>query len=205
MDDARELAEALRAATRAQHRTVDSSAVMRPLLRPGLSVAQYTHALRALYRAMAACEAALRAAAPVWSAAGLDWHPRLRKTAWLADDLAALGEAPPPVSPAPLRLDTLPRCAGALYVLEGSTRGGQVLLTRLRAGAAPARALRYFAGYGADTARRWEGYWHELDAVARWDAAARAEACEAARETFGVFERCLIERRPDSRRRAGAA
>ena len=87
---------------------------------------------------------------------------------------------------------------GALYVLEGSALGGQVITRALAgSGLAPERGTAYFHGWGAATGAMWrdfrgvlEGELDSPDAIAR--------ACEAARQTFDtltpLLETALHER-----------
>lgn len=94
------------------------------------------------------------------------------RLAHLRRDLLALGEAEE-------TLDRLPRCEaaaalasdagaalGSLYVMEGSTLGGQ-LLARAVAGApwAPAGGLTYFSPYGSETGRMWRTFQAVLNAT----------------------------------------
>ena len=93
---------------------------------------------------------------------GSDWLHEREKTPLLAADLAFFARD----------LAELPRCselpsaatpaqvAGVMYVLEGSTLGGQLLsrhferLLSVRPGAGGA----FFAGYGARTGSMWRGF-----------------------------------------------
>ena len=96
-------------------------------------------------------------------------RPR-RKLHLLRDDLLHLGmrseaiEALPLCSPSvaiALRAEAL----GALYVVEGSTLGGQVIARHVRRALGPALAgggLRYFTAYGARTGAMWRAFCDEL-------------------------------------------
>jgi len=84
----------------------------------------------------------------------------------LAADLAALGTGTPHAIPALLpRLPTFAHALGALYVLEGSTLGGQVILRDVerRLGRQISRATRFFNGRGPATGPAWQGFRAALD------------------------------------------
>jgi heme oxygenase len=53
-------------------------------------------------------------------------------------------------------LATGPQLLGAMYVLEGSTLGGQVLARQLAKAGSDLR--RYFMGYGDQTGPRWKAF-----------------------------------------------
>jgi heme oxygenase len=82
-----------------------------------------------------------------------------------ARDLAALGRSPREIARLPLclaaaRLVRSPEAAiGSLYVLEGSTLGGQII-SRGLAGAPwlPAEGLGYFDPYGVATGTMWRQF-----------------------------------------------
>jgi heme oxygenase len=94
-----------------------------------------------------------------------DLDLRLAKTAWLETDLLALGLAT-------TDLESLPRCSalpdlpdepsalGCLYVIEGSTLGGQIIGPHFRRtlGMEPSEGGRFFAGYGPETATLWRAF-----------------------------------------------
>lgn len=151
----------------------------------------YRALLRRFYTLYEPLEARLGTAAD-WSGAGWDFDAR-RKTEWLREDLRALGTSQTELQSWP-RATTLPgvedfgAAVGALYVLEGSTLGGQVISRQFREklGVTPERGGKFFHGYGDATGRRWRefGQWAEAQG-------ARSEisdtAVRGARETFGAF------------------
>jgi heme oxygenase len=103
------------------------------------------------------------AALAPWLAAvpGLDYQARRRGPA-LDRDLAHLGEAAPapcPVTPPASRAEAL----GFLYVLEGSTLGGQAIRKQLLKQGRSLDGLSFLDPYGADTGRRWKGFLAVLD------------------------------------------
>jgi heme oxygenase len=138
-----------------------------------------------------------------WERAAFERRPDLRsflaprsRLPHLRRDLAALGrtnaeqsglaECPAAAS----LLDGRARAVGSIYVLEGSTLGGQVIARAITdAGWAPPGGLTYFTPYGARTGEMWRrfGAWAE-DVVPRDE---RAAAVVGAARTFGVLQAWL--------------
>jgi heme oxygenase (biliverdin-IX-beta and delta-forming) len=131
-----------------------------------------------------------------WRNSGIDISTR-HKSPWLAADLSDFGLAPAAIAalpqyPAAPRSDSLPEALGILYVLEGATLGGQVVLRRLSAkiGISPVFGGRFFASYGPDVGRMWRGYVDVLERCG--DAPPRAETIErSAVVAFKAFDAWL--------------
>jgi heme oxygenase len=108
----------------------------------------------------------------------IDWPDR-RKLPALAADLRSLGlsaeqvAALPPCPSVP-RVDDVAAGLGTLYVVEGATLGGQLLVRELSP-VVPSASLAFFASYGPEVGRRWR-HWRRVtdawvgDDVARGDA-----------------------------------
>jgi heme oxygenase len=166
-----ELAAALRAATRDDHRGIDHHPLLAPLARRALLRRDYARALRALYGPQAALEAWLADFLP---AAILP--PRLPD---LAADLAALGVTPWPLAvPLPAWPAHPAVRLGVAYVIEGANLGGAVIARHLPVDF----PRRFFANAGGPV--RWQRFWQfaakHADACAAPDqAAAAATSCFA--------------------------
>jgi heme oxygenase len=109
---------------------------------------------------------------PEWEALSL--APRLRShSKFLANDLAALGTASSSVPQAPSELlhnlPTFAHAFGALYVLEGSTLGGRLILRAVETqlGASIAGATGFFAGRGEAVGPMWKNFCTSLDGFGR--------------------------------------
>lgn len=142
-------------------------------------------------------------AEPQWqalAAVAINDYPARCKTLWLADDLARLGYTAEAIA-------HLPRCAGvpvfddsaatlgAVYVLEGATLGGQILLplAQRRLALTAHSGAAYFASYGAQVRPMWQQFGRMLEAYC--DTPDKVErAATAAQATFIALEQWLCER-----------
>lgn len=180
------LLDTLRAATSESHRRLEGRL---PLLDADLSRARYRHVLAAMWGYHAPLEARLDAAG-AWRSVGLEGADR-RRAPRLRSDLLALGLSEGDI-------DRLPRCVelpqvatpsdalGCLYVVEGSTLGGQVILRHLarHLGVHAGQGASFFAGYGSETGMRWK---ETCAAIAAFDASGGGSAEGAARAAVATF------------------
>ncbi len=119
------------------------------------------------------------------------WFAPRRRSALIATDLAALGAAPAAeVAPSAqaLHLGSLPRALGSLYVMEGSTLGGQVITRHLAESLqlSPQHGAAYFYGHGRETGPMWKDFLARLSAELPTDAGAEQAAAGAA-DTFAAL------------------
>lgn len=98
------------------------------------------------------------------------WPSKRRKAPWLRDDLLSLGMTDGEIGSLPVST-SLPVVAspadafGVLYVLEGATLGGQVILPRVATlGLSADRGARFYAGYGRETGAYWRAFVDRLEA-----------------------------------------
>lgn len=101
-------------------------------------------------------------------------------------DIRALGGSPRGSPLSGCDVLTVPQALGALYVLEGSTLGGQII-RRAVAPALGTKALAFFTGHGARTGALWSSFVAALD---RYDGDADAVVA-GADDCFADFERTL--------------
>ena len=127
-------------------------------------------------------------------------QPRRAKAPALLRDLHALGLTP-------AETDTLPECQmlpavtceasalGVMYVMEGSTLGGQVLKRVMaeRMGVDQASGGAFLDVYGTETGSLWRGFLLFLDRY-RASPEEQARTVQAAIDTFASFERWLEAR-----------
>ncbi len=189
------LRERLRLATRDAHLRLEAEVDFEGRL---TSLAVYRSFLEDFFRFVQPVESTLSAID--LETIGVD-YARRRKLDWIVADLKDLGhteaslDALPKFEGAPA-LSAPVEALGAMYVLEGSSLGRQVMLSKLaaRLNIRPDWAGHFFSGYGRETGAMWRSFVTVLNEVGRApEAARRIETSSLA--TFAAFERCLAERR----------
>jgi heme oxygenase len=177
----------LRHSTETLHRRVEKHL---DLLGRNWTPAAYCRLLETLRAIYAPIERRLTALD--WSGSGIDVSARC-KSHWLDADLADFGvdvESVQMTCTDLPRLESIASGLGTLYVLEGSTLGGQIILRTLR----PQLAIssthggRFYASYGAQIGAMWRSYISVLENAAQLPQHA-SEIELGALETFGAFER----------------
>jgi heme oxygenase len=125
-----------------------------------------------------------------------DYETR-RKLPLLTEDLITLGYDPVAVHSLPL-CEALPDCGdsaaafGCLYVMEGATLGGRVILPLVerQLDCSATRGATFLASYGGQVEEMWRRFCAALDASCRV-ADRRERAAAAAVSTFVALERWL--------------
>jgi heme oxygenase len=125
-----------------------------------------------------------------------------RTAAWIAADLQQLSEQhgvePQPLSrPADYQfVESRAAAIGALYVLEGSALGGQILSAQLRTrlGITPETGGRYLQAYGERTGEIWKAFREWVNSELTSSTLLTEEAVPAALATFERFTACLTGR-----------
>jgi len=145
--------------TRAWHGVAESAFALRRRL---ASIPSYLGLLQSLWCLHSAFERSVHQ--HDLSAHGIDVKER-KRAHWLAADLQALG-AEPEVAPALHPIASAAEAIGCLYVLEGSTLGGQVILPQAvrLLGVSEHRGARFFVGHGERNSRLWTDFLHALNA-----------------------------------------
>ena len=183
------LLQRLKADTRPHHERAE--AVVR-LMAPELTVSGYRAHLEALHALHAVLEAAV--------ARHLEHaHPELRvgerrKLHLLREDLLALGhdEASlarlPGLARAP-DVAGVPEALGVLYVLEGSTLGGQLILRHLARHfeGTPVGRFAFFRAYGESVGPMWKSFGEGLLRACP-DPSLAPRVIRGAQDTFDAFE-----------------
>lgn len=122
-----------------------------------------------------------------------------KRTAMLEEDLRKLGQdlaAPEPLDEAYFKaMYTDPYAAlGALYVVEGSTLGGQLLQKHVQKtlGAEVENKTNYFAAHGTGTGTMWKHFLTQLTAVA--DQSGKQEnMIDGALRTFRLLDQLMTD------------
>ncbi|SDX90217.1 biliverdin-producing heme oxygenase [Hymenobacter psychrophilus] len=168
----------LRQETRPYHDALEAQPFNQALRTGALTAAGTRHFLQKLYGFVVPFEAQLQAHEAEF---GAEWELARRYRAQLlrqdlpnADQLPHAPNLPP--------LDTRARLLGALYVLEGSTLGGQVIARQLAAADITTRT--YFAGRGAQTGPLWKSFTALLEAEVAAEPALADDVVASAALTF---------------------
>lgn len=166
-----------------------------PLVDPHLSRDGYQSILEGFFGYYAPLEVQLSGAA-VWAELEFDFAAR-RKVPELEKDLLVLGRTAEELTRLPKcaklpKLETIPQVLGCLYVIEGSTLGGQIITQHLQAnlGITPETGGAFFAGYGAETGARWQAFGAMITEAARFGGA--DEIVASANRTFETLELWLF-------------
>jgi heme oxygenase len=191
-----ELLVTLRGATASLHAQVEALPAMVRLMSEAVGPSDYLHYLAGLGRVYGALEPPLLAALD----RALAGRPELRppivpKLAAIREDLAALG-LPDPSPQGGMAPDDLGTTVGGLYVLEGTTLGGQVIARhlnrRLEADVGQVLAQARFLGfYGERTSAHWKAFAGSLDGLVDLGLvrpeSAVAGACETFERVLAIF------------------
>ena len=159
----------LRDSTKDLHEATESAFDVRAAL---ASHESYAAILARFYGIHEPIESQLREM-PMLDDLGLDIVSR-RKSLLIERDLRSLGWAEDAIGCIPKsnslpRLTSVPEALGSMYVLEGSTLGGQIIRREVekRLGFTPDRGCAFFAGYGdPGTRENWTQFIAALNAYA---------------------------------------
>ncbi len=162
------------------------------------SLEAYRAFMEEFYRFVRPVETALRSCG--LEELPIDYASR-RKMGWIEADLKDLGhtdetlEDLPEFSGAPPLTNAM-EALGALYVLEGSSLGRQVMLGKLaeRLNVRPEWAGHFFNGYGKKTGAMWASFVAALNDAGKSEQDAQTIEY-AALAAFAAFEACLAEGR----------
>lgn len=191
------LRDQLRLHTQVQHEHIEATLNLPDSIR---NQDDYARLLGAFYGFYVPLETALLAHEAALSGVGVKLTGR-RKAHKVRADLESLRVsdeaideialcASPPVLP------TWRHALGSLYVMEGSTLGGQVIALQLcRHLELPAALhLQFFSGYGAKTGTMWRAFVDSLNGV-NLPVGDTADVLQGARETFEALDSWMAGRR----------
>jgi heme oxygenase len=126
-------------------------------------------------------------------------HDERLNTPRLIADLTSLGMSESDISkiencndlPA---LDSPERIFGSLYVIEGSTLGGQVISRHLKQkfDLDESKGAAFFSGYGKETGKMWNSFRESITAFAE-NSTNKEEIIAGANETFEKIGKCLAK------------
>lgn len=175
----------LKTVTQPYHRALEQQ-VNLPAL--STSLASYRHLLQRFYGFYLPGE--LQLARLPWSTVDFDWSAR-RHTLPLANDLQWLGETPATLAALPRcatlpALYTIPQALGYLYVVEGSTLGGQLISRQLQQQwpALQEAGCQFFQRYGTQVGMMWRSFSHFVNHYVAMHPTAEAALVDTACATF---------------------
>ncbi|PJJ52938.1 biliverdin-producing heme oxygenase [Hymenobacter chitinivorans] len=165
----------LRTETRPYHDALEQNEFNRAIQQDTITEAVTGQFLAKMYGFLAPYETRLRE-----QPLGPEWQVGQRLRAHLIPQDLGVTPAALPQCPALPKLDTWPQLLGAMYVLEGSTLGGQVLARQLAKAGIEGR--RYFTSNGEQTGPLWKSFCQLLAEAATEDN--QAEIVASAASTF---------------------
>lgn len=183
----------LREATHHQHDLVNRHPLLAGLLHPGYPLANYQKLLFANFSVYRVLEARINRFLSNRNC-GFSYADRY-KLPGLLKDLAFFQTIPLSADYAPYltvafpEIKTLGELIGVLYVIEGSTLGGQLISRSLidNLNLSSEKGACFYSGYGENTAIMWRGFLSFIDTFSGDEKQCR-EAVDAACRTFKLFE-----------------
>jgi heme oxygenase (biliverdin-IX-beta and delta-forming) len=145
----------LKQETETDHQNVEGAV---PLMHQGLNKAEYVQCIQRIYGVVAAWEERAAEVAPEWLQPVLLARQR---TPLLERDLAWFGVTEKDGERAALpEMSNLPSLLGTMYVMEGSTLGGQFIARHVEAalGLSEGHGNSYFRGRGSQTGPLWKEF-----------------------------------------------
>ena len=185
----------LRSKTANSHQLIEQNSASQLLISKKVTIAQYAHYLKRLYGFVYGFE---KMVFPI-----LEHNPFLqlnerRKSHFIQADLALLNQtaAQPYVSDEifSIHYPTAAAAFGGMYVLEGSTLGGQIISKHLSKilGAAVAGKTTYLSAYASQTGTMWKSFLQLLCEAAASNNN-EDEIIASAVNTFSLLNNCLSE------------
>ncbi|TAE23438.1 MAG: hypothetical protein EAZ92_14535 [Candidatus Kapaibacterium sp.] len=189
----------IKAQTRPQHDSIEQNRFTKGMMDGSMTLLDYKLYLQKFYSVHKAVEQAFEQFS--WQEYRLNLQER-SKLHLIAADLQTLGmsaaeiENLPAMQPVP-QFHSIAEAFGAMYVLEGSTLGGQIQARQLErvlasAGADAPQAIAYFSSYGARVGAMWKDFCVALTIAANNDEAVEQRIIEAAQRTFAAIEAWLV-------------
>ncbi|UYL09417.1 biliverdin-producing heme oxygenase [Bdellovibrio sp. SKB1291214] len=161
-----------------------------PVFRSDFDVSKYQDLLGKMYNFYSAFENNLKSSLD--SQGVSEFYQDRFKTPRIEADLQSLDAKPlvKPVTDLP-SIDSLPAIAGALYVIEGSSLGGQVISKHLHENLKlEPEQIRFFGGYGPQTGKRWQEFQKWMGTL-DFNEEDTQVAVASARDTFRSMLNCL--------------
>lgn len=184
----------LKARTAHQHEATEETV---DLMREDFSLDEYFNLLIRFYSFYESFEEKLSSAIKEF---GVEFnHDERLNTPKLVADLTNLGITRDQISKIEHsedlpKLDSAERVFGSLYVIEGSTLGGQVITRHLKQkfDLDETNGAAFFSGYGKETGKMWNGFREAVTTFAE-SSSKHEEIIAGANETFEKIGKCLAK------------
>lgn len=178
--------EELKNQTRSEHDSIESTL---NLLDPSMDEERYKKLLRGFYGFYQTAESYLRDHSGFYS-------QEKEKLESLRKDLIFFNINPESVEP--ISLEKIPHqrsedVLGLLYVIEGSTLGGQVLCQHFhkKFGLKQGEGLNFFSGYGSQTMNNWKKTKAHIEEMVSSHKLNKGDLIQAAKDSFNSLEKWL--------------
>jgi heme oxygenase (biliverdin-IX-beta and delta-forming) len=189
------LREMLRIKTSEHHESIEQKLALTETFK---SRKEYVALLEAFYGFYFSMEKKLETFAAEFRRHSFELAPR-HKLSWIAEDLQKLGYLPSQLSKIP-HCPTVPQlyefesAVGCLYVLEGSTLGGQIIARHLNQSLSitPQNGGRFFSGYGPYTGKMWQEFVNFLNTQEKF-ITDHETVVQAACDTFKCLEAWICQ------------
>jgi heme oxygenase len=163
-------------------------------MKPDMTLEEYKAILSRLWGLYAPMERQIGAIEQINALVGFEDR---RKQQWLEQDLRALGVDPDslPEYEGFAAISTTPQALGCMYVLEGSTLGGQFIAKHIKTqlGLDESNGCTFFNGYAQQTGPMWKAFSQALNDYPLADGQDKEQLLETAIATFIAFETWFTE------------
>lgn len=180
----------LRSATTAAHQALEENSAAKVLMSPHVTLDAVEHYLKSMYGFVIGFE---KVVFPILENS-LPQLSERRKTQLLDADLViSIHEIDKvPLLPSDVlttQYDTLSKAWGGMYVLEGSTLGGQIITRHLQCilGEAITQKISYLTPYGSHTGIMWKNFLHYFSEAAT-GMCDEKEIIDSAVQTFSLID-----------------
>lgn len=180
------LAEALKSQTTQEHQQAEKTL---PLFRPEFTPSEYKKLLNRFLSFYTGYEKAMQQ----WRNLPLsNMDQRLERSLFLKKDLQAFDEILNSKALDNFKIENLPQALGAMYVVEGSSLGGQVIYKHLKEKLGlQDHVLNFYRGYGVDTGKNWIEFKNYLNSFSNESENFKQDCIQSAKNTFQQFGRSL--------------
>lgn len=185
----------LKSQTRPQHDSVEGNRFGKAMMDGTLNESDYCLFLQKFYGFHIPLERALSGFA--WNDVGINFDER-RKIEFLEKDLRALGMSSEeianlPEAPMLPSMATMEEAIGVVYVMEGSTLGGQLQSRQVQKmfGRDAESGAAYFSSYGANVGMMWKAFCEAIVKVAGDNEEKEKVIIASAQQTFQALEEWL--------------